>query len=114
MRWRKLLVQFMAIAALMLAGSFSAWYWWETGSLSGVPEPDQVLTMQAALYGSSRKSPEVHLFNVPPEHFAPILASLRPYVRDPNPAAWQVLGELHLTCRGRRHYQVDLYSIKHE
>jgi hypothetical protein len=86
-RWKLLVV----LAGLTLAGILAPWYWF-TRFLSGIPGPDQVVTMQATPYGSSDQSPEVRLFNVPLEHFAPILATLQPYTADPHPSKWQVLG----------------------
>jgi hypothetical protein len=84
--------------------------------MNQIPEPDEVVAMQAKLYNSSGELVDLPLFEVPREHVAPILEALRPFrVEWPfDWTPWQVLGELHLTCKGEKSFRIDLYRTSHE
>jgi hypothetical protein len=60
-------------------------------------------------YHANRELPDLWDFEVPPEHFAPILAALAPSRKAPQVFLWQVKGKLHITCRDGRSYDIHLY-----
>ena len=61
--------------------------------------------MNAEVYGRDKAAN----FSVPAKHFAPLLQSLRPAVKDWNPSKWAVLGELVITTHDGKRTRVGLY-----
>src|SRR5438093_1593678 len=105
--------KYLLIGAALLACYLALlWYWWVAPP--EIPEPEQVVSMQARLYNSPRELPDLPTFEVGPEHFAPILAALRPWKVDRRPAKWQGLGELNLSCRGGKQFLIRLLWTGHE
>src|SRR4026209_2191944 len=92
----------LLVAMALLAGFLAFLWYWQGNPPPEIPEPDEVEAMQAYIDNSPRQLPDVPLFEVRREHFAPILAALRPCKVDSRPMKWQVLGGLHLKCRGER------------
>lgn len=73
----------------------------------GLPQPDEIESMRVMVYSQST---EEKWHDVPRDHFAPILAALRPRHRDRHALKWQVFGESDLTLRGGKHVSIWLFS----
>jgi hypothetical protein len=107
------MLSYLGVAAVALGLLFLLWLFLPSVlnlfSGSAVPSADNVSTMRAVVGNSPRQLENIQPFEVPPSHFAPILAALRPCQIDKHPAAWQVLGELDITCKNDSRVRIDLF-----
>jgi len=71
-----------------------------------LPDASQVVAMKATAGGMLPGE----VIDVPPSHFASILAALRPCGRDSDAHMWAALGDLDLTLKGGSHFRISLYE----
>ena len=65
-----------------------------------LPDASQVVAMKANLGHG--------VLDVPPSHFASILAALRPCRRDSHDLKWAALGELDMTLKDGSHFHISV------
>jgi hypothetical protein len=107
------MLAYLEVAAVALGLLFLLWLFLPSllnlFSDSAVPSAENVSTMRAMVGNSPRQLENILPFEVPPSHFASILAALRPYQIDKRPAAWQELGELDIRCKDESRVRIQLY-----
>jgi hypothetical protein len=108
MRRRKLLGATGAGAVVLAIGAVL----WHYRQLDDLPEPDRVTAMRLTVCSLNMAEPDDKVCNVSPEHFAPILAALRPHRRDRDGIPWVVIGSIDVTLREGGHCYIWLYSTQ--
>jgi hypothetical protein len=104
MRIRKLLAVVAAVACVGIGSCIL-----RQNETDDLPRPDDVEAMRVRVYGPDLPAAKRDWCEVSPEHFASILAAMRPCHKDAEPAKWVVFGETEMTLRGGRHYGIWLY-----
>jgi hypothetical protein len=96
----------VAVFALWLPGCRAAE---EAGPL---PKAGDIATMRANYY--DRQAKAMVAFDVPPESWKDILASLLPARKDDRPAEWVVLGSLEITGKDKESLTVWLFTTSQD
>jgi hypothetical protein len=107
MKWHSLrLLQFaLALIHLILIGCA------DTQRATEYPLPKLGDARIVAANFFDYETEEEYQFEVPHDRLPSIYAALEPAVVDPDPAEWQVLGDLKFTLRDGRSFQVYLYQL---
>jgi len=96
----------VAIAAIASWAGHRSWWTEEVDPLPAVEE-----VRNATLrYFDVEARREIRI-EVPAACLPSLFAALRPASRDPQPSKWEVLGDLEMTLRDGRPFQVDLYAL---
>jgi hypothetical protein len=111
LRRNRVYLHFIFPALLSVPFFFLLWRWW-IHSLHHIPGAGEVISMQATLRHSPKGLGGIPTFTVPPQHFARILGSLRPYSTPEVVCKWASIGELQLTCWGGRRFEITIFMTK--
>jgi hypothetical protein len=77
--------------------------------VDATPDPEDVKSMEAFFYELPGGVLVERHFVVPKEHYSSILASLHPCRRDKRTPKWVVFGELRMTLRDNKQFDISLY-----
>jgi hypothetical protein len=82
---------------------------WAEATEGPLPEAGDIQAMTAAYRDDERN--ESREFQVPREHWRPILSALLPADRDPRPANWESLGSLEVIKRDGAPLHMSLFAV---
>ena len=96
----------VAIAAIASWAGHRSWWREEVDPLPAVEE----VRNTTLRYFDVDAHREIRI-EVPADHLPSLFAAIRPASRDPQPSKWEVLGDLEMTLRDGRPFQVNFYAL---